>query len=334
MPKKGKKLAEKEIALLEKWIAQGAKTLRPEPEQVPKFFITEEERAFWAFQPVKRPEAPKVKEAGRVRSPLDAFVVAKLEAKGLAFAPEPDRRTLIRRATFDLLGLPPTPAEVEAFVADSRPDAYEKLIERLLASPHYGERWGRHWLDVAGYADSDGYNDADTVREDAFRYRDYVVRAFNTNKRFDEFIREQLAGDEMVPPPTPNLTPEQVEKLTATGFLRMVPDGSAQGNGADEVAKNAVVTETIKVVSTSLLGLTVGCAECHDHRYDPIAQARFLPAAGVLRAGLRAGEELPRAAGARHFAPERGPARRGRRDRKGGPRRRGRAAAEAGGDAG
>src|SRR5262249_6500502 len=155
---------------------QGAKTLRPEPEKVPQFFITEEERGYWAFQPIAQRPPPKVKAADRVRTPIDAFVLTRLEAKGLAFSPEADRRTLIRRATFDLLGLPPTPAEVEAFVADPRPDAYERLIDHLLASPQYGERWGRHWLDVAGYADSDGYNDLDTVREDAWHYRDYVVR--------------------------------------------------------------------------------------------------------------------------------------------------------------
>ena len=286
MPQKGKKLAAAEIATLERWIAQGAKTVRPEPEKVPKFFITEEERAFWSFQPIRAPAVPAVKDAARVRTPIDAFVLARLESKGLAFSPEADRRVLLRRATFDLLGLPPTPEEVEQFIADPRPDAYERLLDRLLASPHYGERWGRHWLDVAGYADSEGYNDTDLVRDDAWRYRDYVIRAFNSNRRFDEFVREQLAGDEMVPPPSPNLTPEQIEKLTATGFLRMVPDGTATEKAELDAAKNAVVSETLKVVSSSLLGLTVGCAECHDHRYDPISQQDYYRLRAVFEPAL------------------------------------------------
>src|SRR5205807_1056931 len=151
----------------------------------------------------------------------------KLEEKGLSFGPQADRRTLIRRATFDLLGLPPTPEDVEAFVRDAAPDAYEKLIDRLLASPHYGERWARHWLDVAGYADSEGYTGADPVRKTAYKYRDYVIRSLEADKPFDQFIQEQLAGDEMVRPPYERLAPAELDKLIATGFLRQAPDGTA-----------------------------------------------------------------------------------------------------------
>jgi len=275
MPEKGKKLPAKEIAVLEQWVAQGAKTARPEPEQVPKFFITEEERAFWAFQPIRRTAPPKVKDA-RVRTPIDAFLLAKLEAKGFGFNPEASKETLLRRLTLDLTGLPPTPHEIALFLADEATDAYERLVERLLASPHYGERWGRHWLDVAGYADSEGYTDADPVRPWAYKYRDYVIRSLNADKPFDQFIREQLAGDEMVKPPLKNFPAEAVEKLTATGFLRMSPDGTASAAASDQkIARNAVVTETLKVVSSSLLGMTVGCAQCHDHRHDPIPQSDY-----------------------------------------------------------
>ncbi len=287
MPAKGKKLPARQIAVLEQWIAQGAKTARPEPEQVPKFFITEEERAFWAFQPIRRVEPPKVKDAARVRTPVDAFLLAKLEAAGFGFNPEASKETLLRRLSLDVTGLPPTADEVALFLADDAPDAYERLIERLLASPNYGERWGRHWLDVAGYADSEGYTDADPVRPWAYKYRDYVIRSLNADKPFDQFIREQLAGDEMVKPPLKNLPPEAVEKLTATGFLRMAPDGTASAAASDQkVARNAVVTETLKVVSSSLLGLTVGCAECHDHRHDPIPQSDFYRLRAVFEPAL------------------------------------------------
>ena len=276
MPPKSKKLPDADIATIAQWIAQGAKTARPEPEQVPKYWITEEERAFWAFQPIRRFDPPIVKSLARVRNPIDAFLLAKLEEKGLGFNPEADRKTLLRRVTLDLTGLPPTPEESALFLADDSPDAYERLVDRLLASPHYGEQWGRHWLDVAGYSDSDGYTDLDPARPWAYKYRDYVIRSINSDKPFDAFIREQLAGDEMVPQPYRNLAPGDIEKLTATGFLRMPPDGSAGATASEQkIARNAVVAETIKVVSSSLLGMTVGCAQCHDHRLDPIPQTDY-----------------------------------------------------------
>lgn len=276
MPPGKKKLSADELARLGAWLDAGAPTARPEPAAPPApGDLWPEDLEHWSLQAVRRPPVPKVRQAAAVRTPIDAFLLAKLEAVGASFSPEADRRTLIRRLTFDLLGLPPAPEEVEAFVADQRPDAYERLVDRLLASPHYGERWGRHWLDVVGYADSEGYNDADAVRSDAYRYRDYVIRAFNADKPWNEFLVEQLAGDELVAPPYANLPPEGLDRLVATGYLRMAPDGTAAGGPEIELARNAVVADTLRIVSTSLLGLTVGCAQCHDHRYDPISQADY-----------------------------------------------------------
>ncbi|SKB00835.1 Planctomycete cytochrome C [Prosthecobacter debontii] len=283
MPKADKKLKPEEITVIEQWITQGAKTLRPEPEKITGPVITEEERAWWSFQPIQRPKVPVVKTA---RNAVDAFVRETLAKTKLSPSPEADRATLIRRAYFDLIGLPPTDAQVQAFVADARPDAYERLIDDLLRSPQYGERWGRHWLDVVGYADSEGYNDTDTPRDTAWRYRDYVIRAFNADKPFDQFIREQLAGDEMIPMPPKDLTAAQKDLLTATGYLRMAPDGTGSRNDDAELAKNVVLTETVKIVSSSLLGMTVGCAECHDHRYDPIPQVDFYKLRALFEPGM------------------------------------------------
>jgi hypothetical protein len=275
MPPTKKKLTAEQVKLLERWIASGAIAARDEPREFPLGpQFTAEEKAFWAFQPIRKPDVPRAVDAGRVRTPVDAFLLVQLAPKKLTFSPEAHKRTLLRRATFDLLGLPPTPEEQAQFLADDKPDAYERLLDRLLVSPHYGERWGRHWLDVAGYADSEGYTSEDSVRPDAWKYRDYVIRSFNADKPFDQFIREQLAGDEMVPYPYRNLSAVDVEKLTATGFLRMAPDGTAIAPDQN-TARNEVVAETIKIVSTSLLGLSVGCAECHNHRYDPIPQRDY-----------------------------------------------------------
>jgi len=281
MPKKGKKVTAAELAVLESWIAQGAKTAKPEPESLPPGpVLTDEDRAFWSFKPVVKPEVPALENAARVRTPIDAFLLAKLRAQSLDFAPDTDRRTLLRRVTFDLTGLPPTPEEADAFLADTAPDAYEKVVDRLLASAAYGERWARHWLDAAGYADSNGYSEADSPRPDAWRYRDYVIRSLNADKPWTDFITEQLAGDELAGATQADtqqavLDPQRRDELIATAFLRMAPDGT--GDVVDDVnlARNQVVAEEVKVVSSSLLGLTVGCAQCHDHRYDPIPQADY-----------------------------------------------------------
>jgi cytochrome c553 len=283
MPPSEKKVPAEQIAVIERWIAGGAPTLRPEPENLsPGIPITAEERAYWFFQPLRRPRPPAI-VSDRVRTPIDAFVLAKLLERGLSFNPDADRGTLLRRASLDLLGLPPTPEETRRFLEDDSPLAYEKLIDRLLASPAYGERWARHWLDPAGYADSEGDGSADTPRPHAWKYRDYVVRSLNSAKPLDRFLVEQLAGDELVARPWNNLTPEQIEVLTATGFLRLAPDASSSGGDA---AAQQVVADTLKIVSTTLLGLTVGCAQCHDHKYDPISQADYYRLRAVFEPAL------------------------------------------------
>jgi mono/diheme cytochrome c family protein len=281
MPKKGKNVPAAELAVLERWIAQGAKTAKPEPESLPPGpVLTEEDREFWSFKPIAKAPVPALENAARVRTPIDAFLLAKLRAQGLDFAPDADKRTLLRRVTLDLTGLLPTPEESDAFLADTGPNAYEKVVDRLLASSAYGERWARHWLDAAGYADSNGYSETDSTRPDAWRYRDYVIRSVNADKPWTEFITEQLAGDELAGATHADtqqavLDPQRRDDLIATAFLRMAPDGT--GDPVDDVnlARNQVIAEEIKVVSSSLLGLTVGCAQCHDHRYDPIPQTDY-----------------------------------------------------------
>lgn len=268
------KLTEEQVATIEQWIEMGAPTARPEPddpEDIP--LITEEERSHWAFQPISSPRVPQPQAIERVRNEIDSFLLERLERAGLSYSSDADRSTLIRRASFDLLGLPPTPEEIDAFVNDRDANAYERLIERLLNSPRYGERWGRHWLDLVGYADSEGFNEADVVRDDAWAFRDYVIRAFNDDKPFDTFIQEQLAGDELALL-TDSSSPNQ-DLLIATGFLRMAPDGTGIAADNTPAGRNAVVEETIKIVSSTLLGLTLGCAQCHDHRYDPIPQRDY-----------------------------------------------------------
>jgi hypothetical protein len=274
-PDEGHALTPEQIDTVRRWIDAGAPTLRPEPDQIEGMLITEEERSHWSLQPIVRPRLPDVQHAERVRTPIDNFVLARLEEQGFTFSADADRATLLRRLSFDLVGLPPAPEQIERFENDKSPEAVSRAIDELLQSPHYGERWGRHWLDVAGYADSEGYNVADAQRPHAWRYRDYVIRAFNEDKPFDQFVLEQLAGDELITSPLDNLSPGDVELLAATGFLRMAPDGTGGAVDDAALARNETIAETIKIVTSSLMGLTVGCAQCHDHRYDPIPQADY-----------------------------------------------------------
>ena len=275
MPPGAKRLSKQDVETLARWIDSGARTVRPEPESLVEGSFTLEERQHWSFRPIRRPPLPAVQNRELLRSPIDAFLLAKLESRGEGFGPKADRPTLVRRLAFDLHGLPPEPGVVERFVADQSPGAWARLVDRLLASPAYGERWARHWLDVVGYADSDGVTQKDPPRSWSFKYRDYTIRALNADKPWNEFVIEQLAGDELVPPPHQDLSAEQADRLIATGFLRMAPDGTGGSGANQELASNQVVAEVIKVVSTSLLGLTVGCAQCHQHRYDPITHADY-----------------------------------------------------------
>jgi hypothetical protein len=227
------------------------------------------ERRHWAFVPRKDAPPPAFTDRADVawvKTPVDAFVLAGLKKAGLKPAPPADRATVIRRVTYDLHGLPPTPEEIDAFVRDRSPDAWQKVVERLLASPRYGEQWGHHWLDVVRFAESDGY-EYDMHRPDAYRYRDYVIQSFNDDKPYDRFLTEQLAGDEMDPT---NLT-----YLTAAGFNRLGPLRKNAGNQDVASSQNEVLTEMTNIVGAAMLGVTVGCARCHDHKFDPFRQSDY-----------------------------------------------------------
>jgi hypothetical protein len=227
------------------------------------------ERRYWAFQPRAEVTPPVFADAAAkawVKTPVDAFILAGLRKAGLKPAAAASRELLIRRATYDLLGLPPTPEEIDAFVHDRSANAWEKVVDRLLASPHYGEQWGRHWLDVVRFAESDGY-EYDTHRPDAYRYRDYVVQSFNEDKPYNQFVKEQLAGDEM---DAANET-----YLIASGFNRLGPLRKNAGNQDVASSQNEVLTEMTNIVGAAFLGVTVGCARCHDHKFDPFRQSDY-----------------------------------------------------------
>ncbi len=268
-----------ETELLARWIALGAPEMKIEPDVAgtrPDPLVTEKDRAFWAFQPPHAGAPPVVKQSERIRNPIDAFVLHKLEQRGLMLAPEADRLTLLRRAYLDLTGLPPEPAEVRAFLADRDPQAYEKRIDRLLASPRYGERWGRHWLDLAGYADTEGKREQDLVRPSAWRYRDYVIRAFNEDKPYDRFLLEQIAGDELADyEHAPEITQDLYDNLVATGFLRMAPDPTWFNLTNFLPDRLEVIADEIDVLGSAVMGLTLKCARCHSHKFDPIPQRDY-----------------------------------------------------------
>jgi hypothetical protein len=242
-----------------------------------------------AFRPVVRPQPPAVRGPARTdidRTDIDRFILAALEAKKLTLNPEADRPTLVRRVSFDLTGLPPTVAEIDAFLKDKSPDAYEKMVDRYLASPHYGERWGKHWLDAVGYADSNGYFNADTDRPLAWKYRDYVIRSFNADKPYDRFVTEQIAGDELVGyVPGGDVTPEMVDAITATHFLRNAPDGTGESDGnPDELRTDrlSVLEGNVQNLMNGLLGITVQCARCHDHKFEPVTQEEYYALQAIL----------------------------------------------------
>lgn len=269
MPPKNKKLSAAKISALEQWVKMGAPDPRTDPTPAAASTgATDKAKQHWAFRPIREPQLPAVKNRSRVQSPIDQFLLARLEARGLASSPRADRRTLIRRATYDLIGLPPTPEEVDAFIGDTSPDAFAKVVDRLLGSPHYGERWARYWLDVARYADTKGYVFEEERRYPfAYTYRDYVIRAFNEDLPYDRFIVEQLAADRLP-------LGDDKRPLAALGFLTL---GRRFLNNQPDI-----IDDRIDVVSRGLMGLTVSCARCHDHKFDPIPTKDYYSIYGVF----------------------------------------------------
>lgn len=260
MPPSGARLTSAQIALLRDWVDQGVKWSSGATTGAP---VAKPQH--WSFRPIERPQPPRTRTEGWARNPIDQFVLARLEQEGVEPSPEADRRTLIRRVYLDLIGMPPKPAEVAAFLRDNRPDAYERMVDGLLASQHYGERWARHWLDLARYADSDGY-EKDYVRPHAWRWRQWVIESFNQDKPFDQFTIEQIAGDLL-----PNAT---LEQRIGTGFHRNTLTNREGGVNIEQFRVEQVV-DRAATVGTVWLGLTMGCAQCHDHKYDPIQQKEF-----------------------------------------------------------
>jgi hypothetical protein len=286
-------LPDAEVALVKEWIEGGAEWPEDpqtreaerarqakvkELEKLENRPVTEQERRWWSFVKPVRPPVPIVKNANRVKNPIDSFVLAALENKGLTPAPQASRRTLIRRLYFDLIGLPPKPEDVEAFERDTSPSAYESLVNRLLDSERYGERWGRHWLDVARYADSDGY-EYDRLRPNAWRYRDYVIRSFNQDKPYDRFILEQLAGDE--------LPDREYDSLVALGFCLSGPYIGEMVLMQNEMTRQDDLDDMVSTTGAAFLGLTMGCARCHNHKYDPLAQKDYYRMVAVFAPSVR-----------------------------------------------
>ena len=268
MPPKGK-LSDAEIADFAKWIEMGAPA--PRAEEAPPVSGTkidyERARKHWAFQPLKEAVPPEVGQAGRARTTVDRFLLARLEAKGVQLAPAADKRTLLRRVSYDLTGLPPSRAEMEAFLADRSAEAYERTVERLLASPHYGERWGRHWLDLVRYAETDGH-EFDVDKPNAWRYRDWVIRAFNEDMPYDRFVREQVAGGGV-----------------ASGFHYLGETINTPVDTWQALADR--IDNQVDVYGKAFLGLTVACARCHDHKFDPIPTADYYALAGIFHSTRR-----------------------------------------------
>jgi hypothetical protein len=268
-------LSDGEKQVLSRWIAGGAAGLSWNA-------TTPEDH--WSFRRLSLVAAPEVKNRSRTRSPIDLHLQARLEQSALSLGESTDRGRLVRRLSFDLRGLPPELHELSAAQRDAAPDAYERLADRMLASPQYGVRYGRHWLDAAGYADSNGYFFADTDRPLAYKYRDYVIRSLNADKPFDRFVREQLAGDELFAPKGPP-SRDRIDSLIATHFLRNGPDGTGESDGnPDEVLadKYFVLEASLQIIGTSLLGMTVQCARCHDHKFEPFTQRDYYQLQAVI----------------------------------------------------
>jgi len=286
-PGAGKPFSEAEVRTVREWIDKGNFSDTPGTDQAAERAFTEAEapaitqknRDFWSFRKPAASPVPKVKDQARVRTPIDSFVLARLEAKGLSLSPDAPKLTLMRRAWVDLTGIPPSPEDIAQYFADTKPGAYERMIDRLLASPLYGERWGRHWLDAVGYVDTTG-KDFDPgkaeLSDGIWRYRDYVIRATNNDKPWDQFLKEQLAGDEMVDwRSAKKYTPDMVELLSATGYLRSALDITSEDITNLPVERYELLFKLMETVSSSTLGLTMQCARCHTHKFDPIPQRDY-----------------------------------------------------------
>ena len=313
MPAGGPPLSKEDKAIIRTWINDGAKGADAGPDgDATADSKVEDTAQLWSFVPPQRPALPTVRQPEKIRNPIDAFILAQLESRGLTFSPEADPRTLTRRIHFDLIGLPPEVDELSSTgpLGPETPEArrdfdinqYEQLVERLLASPAYGERWARHWLDLAGYADSAGVLAEDRPLPTAYRYRDYVVRAFNRDKPYDRFLQEQLAGDELsdywkIDASVERLPDEVVEAITATGFLRCAPDSSRPDfstiKNADAQYFYPTLNDTLQIVASSTMGVTLQCARCHSHKYDPIPQVDYYRLQAIFMAALRPSQWIP-----------------------------------------
>jgi len=272
---------EAEMRVLRQWVAIGCP---PAPEVIAgPLEIGEDDKNFWAFVPPVRPPVPAVKHEPLVRNPIDAFLLEKLEAHGLSYSREAEPHELLRRAYLDLTGIPPTLEQAREYREDSSPDRYERLIDRLLNSQEYGERWARHWLDVAGYNEVESTSTVAPTRKHAWRYRDYVIRSLNADKPFDQFLTEQIAGDEIAPWKDQPITPDLVDRLAATGYLRTANDPTWEIEFAFLGERMDVLADQVQILGSGLLGLTVGCARCHDHKYDPISQQDFYSMSAILQ---------------------------------------------------
>jgi mono/diheme cytochrome c family protein len=288
MPPK-ERLSPEQVALVRRWIEAGA----PWDTGLALPAESAGQAGLWVLRSLIRPEPPTARTASRVMNPIDAFILVRLDRAGLSPAPPADRLTLIRRATFDLLGLPPSPKDIDAFLADDSPAAYEKLIDRLLASPHYGERWGRHWLDVARFCESNGF-EHDKIRDHSWRYRDYVIGSLNADRPYEHFVRQQIAGDV--------LEPVTREGIIATGFLVGGPWDEAnqlqKSVTMRQRAREEELEDMVAALGQAFLGLTINCARCHDHKFDPIRQRDYYRIKAALEGVLHGNRPLPGGRGA------------------------------------
>ena len=284
-------VADADLEKLQQWILQGAPeqdVAADAPGRESDPLVSDQDRQFWAFRPPQPVSPPIVKNESQVANPIDAFVLRTLEQRGLSLSPPASRLTLIRRAFFDLTGMPPEPEQVQSFVTDSDPHAYQQLIDSLLESPRYGERWGRYWLDLAGYCDHEGgkVNANGPKRAHAWRYRDYVIRSFNSDKPYDRFLLEQIAGDELADhEKVPVITEEMMDNLVATGFLRMGPDSTGFELSFVE-DRFDVIADEIEIFGSGILGMTLQCARCHNHKFDPIPQRDYYRLVDVFKGAL------------------------------------------------